>query len=449
MYDDYGFHSAGKEYLMSNLIPGNQKHLTAEDRVFIETSLDKNMPFNEIAKYLCKDPSTISKEVKKHRILKEHNDFVSPNQCMHRSSCHLTNVCNRAVPCKKHCRSCAACNKHCNRFEKETCKTITRAPYVCNGCYKKAQCRQERYFYKAVTANRHYRTVLSESRTGLNISETDMQWLDSIVSPLILKGQTPYMILQAHPEIKCSVKTLYNYIESGALSVKNIDLQRKVKYKLRKSEPAVVNHSGIYEGRTFKDFVSLLEEHPNTNVVEMDTVVGCEGSKKVFLTFYFRCCKLMLIYLLPDKTVSSVKKVFDSLEKSLGTLGFCQLFPVILTDRGGEFSNPDALETGIDGIIRTSIYYCDPMASGQKGGLEKNHEYIRYVLPKGSSFDNLTQWDAYKLASHINSTARASLNGLTPLKLALLLLGKDAVKAFRLCEVDADNIILTPELFKK
>ena len=119
------------------------------------------------------------------------------------------------------------------------------------------------------------------------------------------------------------------------------------------------------------------------------------------------------------------------------------------TDRGTEFSNPDALEIGTDGIIRTSIYYCDPMASGQKGGIEKNHEYIRYVLPKGSSFDVLTQWDAYKLASHINGAARASLNGLPPLKLAQLLLGKDALDAFRLHEVDADHITLTPELLKK
>ena len=434
---------------MSNLIPGNQKHLTQEDRVFIETSLDKNMPFCEIAKYLCKDPSTISKEVRKHRILKEHNDFVSFNQCALRSSCHLRNVCNRLRSCQKECRSCTICNRRCSHFVKESCKTIQRAPYVCNGCHKKSNCRQERYFYKAVTANRRYRTILSESRTGINISEQDMDWLDSLVSPLILKGQTPYMILKAHPEIKCSVKSLYNYIEIGDLSVKNIDLPRKVKYKLRKSHPSEINDTGIFEGRTFKDLSSFLAEHPDTNVVEMDTVIGCEGSRKVFLTLYFRCCKLMLIYLLPDKTSLSVKKVLDSLENTLGTLGFCQLFPVILTDRGAEFSDPDALETGIDGVIRTSIYYCDPMASGQKGALEKNHEYIRYVLPKGSSFDNLTQWDSYKLANHINSTARASLNGLTPFKLAELLLGKEALTAFRLREIDADNIILTPELLKK
>lgn len=434
---------------MSNLIPGNQKHLTQEDRVFIETSLDKSMPFSEIAKYLCKDPSTISKEVRKHRLLKEHNDFSSPNQCAHRSLCHLKNVCHRAVPCKRECRTCAACNKHCDRFEKESCKTLLRAPYVCNGCPKKAQCRQERYFYKAVTANRHYRTVLTESRTGINISETDMEWLDGVVSPLILQGQTPYMILRNHPEIGCSVKTLYNYIESGALSVKNIDLPRKVKYKLRRPHPSEINNTGIFEGRTYKDFSAFMAQHPDTNAVEMDTVVGCEGSHKVFLTLYFRCCKLMLVYLLSDKTADSVKKVFDSLEKAMGTLMFCRLFPIILTDRGTEFSNPDALETGTDGTIRTSIYYCDPMASGQKGSLEKNHEYIRYVLPKGSSFDALTQWDAYKLAGHINSVARASLNGMSPFRLAQLLLGQDALDAFRLREIDTDHICLTPELLKK
>lgn len=85
----------------------------------------------------------------------------------------------------------------------------------------------------------------------------------------------------------------------------------------------------------------------------------------------------------------------------------------------------------------------------KKGSLEKNHEYIRYVLPKGSSFDTLTQWDAYRLASHINSTTRASLNGMSPFKLARLLLGQNALDAFRLREIDAGTITLIPELLKK
>lgn len=293
---------------MSNLIPGNQKHLTEENRVFIETSLNQSMPFKEIAKYLCKDPSTISKEVKKHRIVKPRNDFASPNRCVHRGKCHLRNVCKRTVSCKKQCHTCAACNSHCKQFLEETCITTQKAPYVCNGCPQKVQCRMEKYFYKAVTANRQYKTILKESRTGIDISPSDLALLDELVSPLIRQGQSPYLIPQNHPEITCSVKTLYNYIESGALSVKNVDLPRKVAYKLRRPHKSEIVDTGIFENRTYKDFLSLLEEHPDLNVVEMDTVVGCEGSHKVFLTLYFRCCKLMLIYLLPDKKKSLLKK---------------------------------------------------------------------------------------------------------------------------------------------
>ncbi len=52
---------------MSKYIPGNQKHLTLKDRVFIEHSLNQNHTFKDIAKYLCKDPTTNSKEVKARR----------------------------------------------------------------------------------------------------------------------------------------------------------------------------------------------------------------------------------------------------------------------------------------------------------------------------------------------------------------------------------------------
>ncbi|WP_242835600.1 hypothetical protein [Ruminiclostridium josui] len=132
----------------------------------------------------------------------------------------------------------------------------------------------------------------------------------------------------------------------------------------------------------------------------------------------------------------------------MSPIGFYNTFPVILTDRGTEFSNPEGLECGIDNTIRTSIFFCDPMASWQKPGIEKNHEYIRSVLPKGSSFDKLTQWDVTRLANHINSTARASLNGRTPLELAQLLLEKHALNAFGLREISCDDIILKPKLLK-
>jgi len=157
----------------------------------------------------------------------------------------------------------------------------------------------------------------------------------------------------------------------------------------------------------------------------------------------------MLAYLLPNRTSKSVVSVFDQLEKTLSTFGFRNTFPLILTDRGGEFSDPERIETNVENVIRTSIYYCDPMASWQKAGIEKNHEYIRYILPKGSSFDNLTQRDINLMMNHINSTARASLNGRTPFELASLLLDPATVNAFGMRLIPPDDIVLKPSLLKK
>lgn len=436
---------------MSNLIPGNQKHLTLDNRIYIEKSLDINVPFKNIAKYLCKDPSSISKEIRKHRFLKERNEFNHQNfnKCFYRKSCNRTNICHLSPACTKKCSTCSKCNTHCEHYELQICRRIAHAPFVCNGCPDKVSCRLDKYFYKAVSANRDYKTILKESRLGINMSESDLKQLDETITPLVKQGQSPYQILENHDEITCSARTIYSYIERDILSINNIDLPRKVKYKLRKPHQSEIKDTGIFENRTFKDFTSFMSSSPDTNVIEMDTVLGCEGSHKVLLTFYFRSCKCMLAYLLPNKTPRAVASVFDLLENRLTSFGFRNAFPVILTDRGGEFSDPEKLEAGVENVIRTSIFYCDPMASWQKPGIEKNHEYIRYILPKGSSFDDLTQQDIDLMMNHINNTARASLNGRTPFELASLLLDPAAVSAFGIKLIAPDNIILKPTLLKK
>ena len=82
------------------------------------------------------------------------------------------------------------------------------------------------------------------------------------------------------------------------------------------------------------------------------------------------------------------------------------------------------------------------MASWQKERLEKNHEFIRYVLPKGTTFSGLTQPRATLLANHINSTTKASLNGCTPFKLALLLLDKKLQELCHMAPIPADQVVL-------
>ncbi len=89
------------------------------------------------------------------------------------------------------------------------------------------------------------------------------------------------------------------------------------------------------------------------------------------------------------------------------------------------------------------------MASYQKPHVEKNHGYIRYIIPNGKSFDNRTQKDITLIMNHINSTSRASLNGRTPFKLAQMLLDGSLLDKLSLKHIDADDVHLKPALLKK
>ena len=434
---------------MSKYIPGNQKHLTIEDRIYIQNELDKGTSFKDIARFLCKDPTTISKEVKARRAsdwFHKGTFLNAKNFCTKRFRCKKTNACNKILLCGVKCASCPTCNQTCPDFQKERCSKLDRAPYVCNGCSKKFNhCTiAHKYTYNARFADRKYRECLKDSRSGIAMTRQELHKKDKIITPLIDQGQSPYQIVANHPELNLSVRSVYNYLDMGLLTARNVDLKRKVKFKPRKVHKSQISDRRVFNGRTYADFQQLHLE----SFVEMDTVHSAVASSKTLLTFFFTREKLFLAFLMNRNTEGSVRLVLDRLEKRFGTFDFLTLFEYILTDRGAEFGDPDSLETGVTGIQRTNIYYCDPMRSGQKGGIEQAHTMLRMILPKRTTFEFLTQWDVNLITSHINSTPRESLNGRTPYDVALEAFGEDVLKAFQLRRIDPDKVILTPKLIR-
>ena len=434
---------------MSKYIPGNQKHLTIEDRIYIQNELDKGTSFKDIARFLCKDPTTISKEVKARRSsdwFHKGTFLNAKNFCTKRFRCKKTNACNKILLCGVKCASCPTCNQTCPDFQKERCSKLDRAPYVCNGCSKKINhCTiAHKYTYNARFADRKYRECLKDSRSGIAMTRQELHKKDKIITPLIAQGQSPYQIVANHPELNLSVRSVYNYLDMGLLTARNVDLKRKVKFKPRKVHKSQISDRRVFNGRTYADFQQLHLE----SFVEMDTVHSAVGSSKTLLTFFVTREKLFLAFLMNRNTEGSVRLVLDRLEKRFGTFDFLTLFEYILTDRGAEFGDPDSLETGVTGIQRTNIYYCDPMRSGQKGGIEQAHTMLRMILPKRTTFEFLTQWDVNLITSHINSTPRESLNGLTPYDVALEAFGEDVLKAFQLRRIDPDKVVLTPKLIR-
>lgn len=427
-----------------------QKHMTLSDRIFIEQALANHESFKDIAAVLKKDPSTISKEIRKHRLFKEGSHYNLKNNCSLLSSCQHMRICDGKLcscPCKRS-RTCD-CTKHCPDFTPYICKKLNMPPYVCNGCSNHA-CRHDKYFYRAKDADSSYEQTKHECRQGINLTPEERASLDDLVSPLIRNGQTMDHIFSEHKEgIPCSKRTLYRYIDAGILSVRNIDLPRKVKYKPRKqSDTSEKLSRECTIGRTYNDFLEYSDNHPETNVVEMDTVVGPEPGR-VILSMLFRNCTFMLAFLMDNTKSESVIKVFRFLQKELGSETFSQMFPIILTDRGPEFSNPWALECDEYGEILSKIFYCNANAPYQKGRLEKNHEFLRYIIPKGTSFDAMTQEDITLCINHINSTARGSLNGRTPYALASMLLDKKLFELLHLEPVEPDKVLLKPALLKQ
>jgi len=427
---------------------------TYEERLRLQKYLKENRSFKAIGNILTKSPSTISREVRKYLSEVATGSPGFPyNACKDRFNCRKKRLCEKE--CTRHsgtyCRLCQKCNVVCPDFMEEICTARLRPPYVCNACEKIGKCSLLKNLYDAEHAHIKAHKTISESRSGLCVCEEEIARLNNIISPLVRQGQSIHQIyLSNENELMCSEKTIYNYIDACLLDVRNIDLPRKVKFRERYKKPEFKVDKGCRIGRNFEAFQGFIVKNPDTSIVQMDSVIGSRGGK-CLLTIHFVETSLMLAFLRDSNTSQSVIDIFSELFRTLGRELFQKLFPVILTDNGSEFSNPGAIEYGVahSDVLRTHIYYCDSGCPHQKGAIEVNHGLIRRILPKGSSFNHLTQEDIDKMMNHINSYKRKKLNNRSPYETFSFHHGEEVLTKLRCLPVAAGNIILKPILLKR
>jgi len=348
------------------------KHLTLEERHVIEHSLNNQLSFKAIAALVEKDCTTISKEVKAHLVFEHKGAFhMCFNDCANRRKCDKYG--SLCVDCKRDnkrnkCSFCGKCIDLCADYIKEICPLLLKSPYVCNGCSIKYSCTLEKRYYRAYKAQEEYELIRSESRSGFNLSEAELKHLDSVISPLLKNGQSIHHILiNNQDKISCCEKTAYIYADNGLFSAINLDMPRKVRFRKRKKKsiPLKVDKT-CRIGRTYDDYKAYRESHPALRIAELDTVEGVKGGA-VLLTIHFVLPKLQLAFFRESNDSQSVTKIFNRLYSILGYDNFSKLFGICLADNGSEFSNPFAIETDEDGVIRTLLFYCDPSSPGQKG----------------------------------------------------------------------------------
>ncbi len=432
----------------------NNKHLSLDERLTIEREISLGKSFKYIGSLLNKDCTTISKEIRNHFKTKESGGYGRVfNNCIYRNECKLNSLCDNCHQSKNRlCRYCLKCRNVCSKYKEEKCVKLNKPPYVCNSCKNISRCSLTKHIYEGAHAFNEYKQLLTESRSGVMIDQDEIDNLNNILVPLIKEqGQSINQVFINNPNtIMHSEKTIYKLVDLGILRIRNIDLPRKVRFRERRKQATIYKiDKHCLEGRTYEEFESYIKENPDTPVVEMDSVEGRKGGK-VLLTIHFVNTSFMLAYIRDHNDSQSVINIFNMIQSIIGITKFKELFVVILTDNGSEFSNPSEIEYDSNTREqRTKVFYCHPSSPFEKGSCEVNHELLRRILPKGQSFDDLKQKDINLIMSHINSYKRNKLNNKSPIELFSFIYGKETIDKLEIQEIESNKVSLSPQLLKK
>ncbi len=389
------------------------KHrLTIENRILIEELVRLKYKLKDISEIIGVIQSTISRELKKRRIT--------------------------------------------GKGIYKECELTRRYPYVCNSCDKRLKCRKKKYYYHYHKAQKQYEYILKASRIGIDMSIDELYYWDSYFKDKLKNKNQPitHIFNNIEKSFPKTLPTFYKYIHEGHFpSINDEMLPRAYSYKPRKrtgEEPKIRFDNTIRKGRTLNNLEEYLKIHPEANIVEMDTVIGKLEDKKCILTLYFRNSKLMLMFLINKYKTGSVTKVFRKLYKILGYELFTKLFEIVLTDNGWEFSKPEDIEFDDNtGEKLINVFYCNPYSSWEKGGIERNHEFIRYIIPKGITFDQLTEKNVTDIMNNINNVKRKSMEYKTPYEIFKNIYGEETTKKLHLHSLKADEVDLSYKLLFK
>lgn len=388
-----------------------KSRLTIEDRILIAELLRQNYKLKDIARAIDVESSTISREIKNRRV--SNNSLI-------------------------------------------ICEKTNRYPFICYNCSKKVSCKKKKYYYNYKEAQNNYEKKLKYSRIGIDMSIDEIEYWNDYFKDKIKDKNQPilHIFKNIENEFPKSIQSFYKYVHKGYFpSINDEMLARSFSYKPRNKKEKIKTISKdniIKKGRKITDFEEYIQTNSNCNIVEMDTVIGKFDDKKCILTLYFRKSKLMLIFLIKKYKPSEVTKVFNLIKKSLGNDSFKLMFEVILTDNGWEFSKPEEIECDYQtGEKLINIFYTDPYSSWQKGSIERNHEFIRYIIPKGITFDNLTKKNIIDMMNNINNVRRKTLNYQTPYELFTQKYGEDISKKLHLKSIPKDEINLGYKLIQK
>ena len=355
----------------------NWKHLNLEQSKTISSCISHNYKLVQIGELLQLDPTSISKEVKRNRIVAK----------------------------------LGSTSKQCPK--------LNRWPYTCSSCnLRYTTCSFDKYKYDAKVAQNKANANLINSRRGLDIDDDEFKTLDKIIKEGIENKESLYQIKIKNAEtINKSLTTLYRYVNKGFLSTKRIDLPYAVKYKKRKHNKKYdySNNSIDRSNHTYLDYLAYMHKNPRVNAWQLDFLGSIKTDSKSILSLILPELQLIMIHIIKNPNSNKVVKFFDSLEETIGIEEFKMLFPVILTDRDPSFSDISGIcYSKNTGEERCKLFFCDPYVSSQKPNIENANKQLRKYFPKKSSIERYMPKDIREINKRIIDTPLKSLDGYTP-----------------------------------
>lgn len=412
-----------------------KKRLTVDDRINLQACIAKNLSWKETSKILKKNRSTIYRELKNYFTI--HDGRHSCIHCVKYDYCkEIGIVVHQGI------------NYEC--FEPAYCSKLSHFPFVCNSCENKKKCNREKRYYDCINAENRSRENRVGTRKHKRVPKYDIETINEIVSPLIFKGQSIHHIYETNPVLKtiCCERTIRRLIYDRYLEAKAHDLVRYSRFPHKKKRLVHDDHSlknieRLFK-RTYTDLQRYLKNHPEARVVQFDSVIGKREDKYAILTITFPKERFQFgLQILKSDPDSVYGKLHDLFSK-LGYRKTKAIFPILLADNGIEFNTFHNLEK-----FDIKVYFTNPYRSTDKAECERNHEFIRYIIPKSKTLDGLAQEDINLMFSHINSYIRESNQNKTPFELVKERFGSEFLELIGIKHVEPNDVVLKPKLLKK
>ena len=209
-------------------------------------------------------------------------------------------------------------------------------------------------------------------------------------------------------DTKISPRTLYRYVDMGLIPhVTNMDLphKRNKKDQKKKEKPRAARSA---KGKSIEERPREVNAREEVGHWEMDTVLSAkDGSLERDLGITERATRNQINIKIKNGETASVVAALDALERKLGDL-FPVVFRSITVDNGSEFADVEGMERSClrKGEKRTTVYYCHPYSSSERGSNEKQNGMLRRRHPKGTDFKKVSRKKLRETTDWINNYPR-------------------------------------------